>query len=57
MKNILGIADQDQKKTLIHKSTLNSDKPHSFLVNELKGNSLKEYELMSNQVVHYLERV
>jgi len=56
IKNNLGLFDKNPKITQLHKCTLNSDKPYSFFVNELKGNSLKEYELTASRVVHYLER-
>lgn len=57
IKNNLGLFDKNPKITQLHKCTLNSDKPYSFFVNELKGNSLKEYEITASRVVQYLERV
>ena len=57
IKNKLHILDENPKISLLQKSTIMTDRPHSFEVHQVTGASLKDYEAPAARLVHFLERV
>lgn len=54
--NFREIYDPNPKKSLTNKTTINTEQQNSFTIQMVKGVGLLEYERVSDQVVHFLEK-